>query len=415
MPINKRLRITTIGVSPYNKLFLAGVIKGVGERFFQVALLSIMASTANSGFAIGAVLALRVLPFLLLAPFSGWLLAHVSHVRMLKSIDFARSVLALLPLFAQDGHLIGLLIAAQVMLSCGEAMYAPARRAVIPLMVKQDELGRVNSLEQVMTGVILIVGSVTGGVVSYLFGTNTAFIIQCIAFVCSGWLVSSIRLSEQISVQAKDKKVEVEYPKPGKRSVYFLVKCSAPLQMLIIYELMITFPGGIENVMISMYAAEVYGMGNLGVGILYGALGLGLFMSYFVSQHIRNSLFGLAILTLALESAMLIWLSYTSYFALAVLICVLQSFFAGITNALMDTKLMQETPIQHQGILFGWLAALSNTLFGMSMFIAGYLTAYIELRALGRWGGILYAIIAAVLWLYLMIRVRKHNFNNRTI
>lgn len=45
--------------SEYRKFFVAGLVNGIGDRFCQVAMLSLILSTTGSGVAIGLALGLR--------------------------------------------------------------------------------------------------------------------------------------------------------------------------------------------------------------------------------------------------------------------------------------------------------------------------------------------------------------------
>lgn len=47
--------------------------------------------------------------------------------------------------------------------------------------------------------------------------------------------------------------------------------------------MMLTMPlaNGIDNILVSIYGLEVFDMGELGVGFMYGALGIGLILSSF--------------------------------------------------------------------------------------------------------------------------------------
>jgi hypothetical protein len=49
----------------YLRLFLAGIVNGIGDRFSQVALLALLLELTGSGLVVGIALAIRVVPFLL--------------------------------------------------------------------------------------------------------------------------------------------------------------------------------------------------------------------------------------------------------------------------------------------------------------------------------------------------------------
>ena len=55
----------------YQKLFWSSTVSGIGNRFTQVATLTLIYQITESGFLIGILFAIRMLPFLFLAPIGG--------------------------------------------------------------------------------------------------------------------------------------------------------------------------------------------------------------------------------------------------------------------------------------------------------------------------------------------------------
>lgn len=80
----------------------------------------------------------------------------------------------------------------QYPVACGEALYAPARKSFIPLLVRPSDLLRVNSLEQVMSGLVLVIGAAAGGIVSAFFGPQAAFMLNSASFFAAGLIVCNI-------------------------------------------------------------------------------------------------------------------------------------------------------------------------------------------------------------------------------
>lgn len=52
----------------YSKLFAAGLVNGIGDRFSSVAMLALVLQMTGSGMAVGISLGVRVLPYLFMAP-----------------------------------------------------------------------------------------------------------------------------------------------------------------------------------------------------------------------------------------------------------------------------------------------------------------------------------------------------------
>ncbi|MCG3056926.1 hypothetical protein KZ287_32695, partial [Escherichia coli] len=59
--------------------------------------------------------------------------------------------------------MIWLVYVSTFVLAAGEAIYAPTRKALIPTVIHSNRIVQVNSLEQVLLGIVLVGGSLIGG------------------------------------------------------------------------------------------------------------------------------------------------------------------------------------------------------------------------------------------------------------
>lgn len=59
----------------YSRLFTAGLINGIGDRFTSVAVLALVLQLTGSGMAVGISLGVRLFPYLFLAPLEAYLAA----------------------------------------------------------------------------------------------------------------------------------------------------------------------------------------------------------------------------------------------------------------------------------------------------------------------------------------------------
>lgn len=101
----------------------------------------------------------------------------------MMTTDLFRGLAALAFLSVHSPEDIWIIYGVSTLLACGEALYAPARKSSIPLLVHPSELLKVNSLEQVMSGLVLVVGAAAGGIISALFGPQAAFILNAASFL----------------------------------------------------------------------------------------------------------------------------------------------------------------------------------------------------------------------------------------
>ncbi|MHB0863230.1 MFS transporter [Paenibacillus sp. SEL3] len=392
----------------YRKLFAAGIINGIGDRFCQIALLALIYRLTGSGFSVGIMLGLRMIPFLVLSPAAGVLITRISRQVLMMTTDLFRGLAALVFLSVHSPEDIWIIYGVSTLLACGEALYAPARKSSIPLLVHPSELLKVNSLEQVMSGLVLVVGAAAGGIISALFGPQAAFILNAASFFAAAMIVRNIAfppvMKEKIS--REDSYVKTHQTPSlldSNRSRSRMLDCilsSVPLQVVIAFELLVPMLNGIDNVLISVYAVQEFRLGDAGIGLFYAALGAGLVASYAIGHLFSGSLLKGGLVCLLLEGILLMGLSGIYHAWAAVAIYFLISLAGGVGAICLDTLLMRETPLYLQGPLLGMLTAWSQGIIGLSMFGAGVAIEMMEPRMLGLAGGAGFVVISIVISMY---------------
>lgn len=365
----------------YWKLFLAGVVNGIGDRFSQVAVLALLLQLTGSGMAVGIILAIKLLPALVISPFAGLLADRYSRKRILIWTDIMRIPVALSFLLVNGEEDVWLFYAGTLFLAIGEAIYQPVRKAMVASAVKKENLLKVNMLEQVMVGVVLVIGSLSGGIVAYFLGEKMTFAVNGISFLIAGILVSRIVLER--GKELMDRQGGLRHFQAG----FQLIARSSALKLILLLQLTLSFGDAIFNVLISVYAVEEYGRGEFGIGVFYASLGIGLVLTMLTSEKLHRKLLLIGTIAIMMEGLFQIMISQLPHFWVAVSLFIFVSFVTGIGNACFDAILMQETPEQKQGIIFGLFHTFSSTLFGLFMLGAGWLLYWFPPQLLGAIGG----------------------------
>ncbi|WP_188114490.1 MFS transporter [Paenibacillus sp. B2(2019)] len=402
----------------YSRLFTAGLINGIGDRFTSVAVLALVLQLTGSGMAVGISLGVRLLPYLFLAPLGGVLGSKFPRKYIMIAMDVLRVPVALTFLWVDGEDKLWLLYIASFLLAAGEAIYSPVRKSSIPLLVTKDSLLTVNGLEQLMSGCVLILGALSGGVVSMWFGPEAAFVMNAISFMVAALLIFGIDIPQNTNRVNEDKrkidspdklktKVDRQQKTSKMRALWILISGSITLQVIFGYELLVPMLNGLDNVLISVYAVQEFEAGDIGVGAFYAALGIGLSLSFFAGRYVTKGLLGVAIGGLMIEGLLLMSISVSNQFTMVFMLYILLSFAGGTGNACLDTLVMRETPSAMQPVIFGLLSAVGNTLLGLSMLVAGWLLEWMEPRALGFAGGAGFSVIAILLAGYALIRSKK--------
>lgn len=405
----------------YARLFAAGIVNGMGDRFSQVAVLGLVLSLTGSGLAVGITFAIRLIPYLIFGPLGGMLADRLSKKRVMIATDLIRAVFALTPLLVREPADIWLIYVSSFLLSAGEAIYAPARMSAIPRLVRKEHLLHVNSLEEVMTGLVLIGGSISGGFVAALLGVEVSFLLNALSFLATALLLARLPQlrgaapdgtgahgpgqaapAKSADGAAAPAAVPAVAPAsapaaaPAAAAFRELLARSPFLRLMLLIFAVWPIGDGIFNILLSVYAVEVFHMGDLGIGLLYGALGAGLVAGSALTGRFARQIKAAAVLTLLLEGICHILISQSGSFGLLVVLLAGTAICSGIGNACNQTILMTIVPEEIRGRFMGMLAALQNTIMGVAMFLGGFLLEVLSPRMLGLIGGGLLTLTGAV-------------------
>ncbi|REJ11136.1 MFS transporter [Halobacillus trueperi] len=382
-----------IRMHSYRYLFYSGIVNGIGDRFSQVAVLTLLLQLTGSGLAVGAALGLRVLPYLLLSPLGGRLADRFHKKWLLVLTDVFRIPFALSFLLVDTKEMVWLVFMAMFVLACGEAVYQPVRKSLIATIVEKDDLVKVNGWEQLLLGVVLIAGSITGGVVAYVFGTSFAFWLNGISFIAAAVLI--------LPLKSPPSSIHFEKEETRKR-----VHWEGWMIFVVVIQLVGATMDGAFNVLISVYGAETFHLGELGVGFLYGALGTGLVASFFFSSKIKTYGLPLCVALLIVEGMLHLLASRMANFPGLWMMFVSIALIGGVWGALLDAFLMKNMKAEEQGRVFGWMESWTNVQLGLMMFASGWFLDVFNARTLGLWGGGI-GIIGGVWLLFFYFQFRK--------
>jgi DHA3 family macrolide efflux protein-like MFS transporter len=105
-------------------------------------------------------------PMIVLVPFAGVLVDTWNRKRLIAGVDFlqALATVALIVLFSMGTASIWFVLLMLVARSVCQAFHVPAAEAIVPIMVPQDKLGRLNALSYLLTGAMNLIGPVVAAV-----------------------------------------------------------------------------------------------------------------------------------------------------------------------------------------------------------------------------------------------------------
>ena len=262
----------------FARLWLAQVVSLLGDWFNTIVLSALVAEySGGSGRAVSLFLLARFIPPLLVGPFAGVLVDRFDRKKLLILSDVCRAVVVLLFLLARGPEWLWLIYVLTIVQFSLSAVFEPGRNAIMPSLLRRDDLVQANTLSSVTWSVMLAIGAIVGGIVALVFGTQIALVIDAATFILSALLVTQIRLHPEYALveDSADSSGNAQSETGFVDGLRYLRRHPATLAALLVKTGQSV--GNVDALMV-IYATELFIMGTdttTPLSIMYAAFGIG--------------------------------------------------------------------------------------------------------------------------------------------
>ena len=269
----------------FARLYLALLIAFAADWFATVALIDLVLETTDSTAAASVILVLQMAPFLVATPLAGMLADRLDRRIMLASANIARGLICIGLLFAVDADTVWIAFAVVALLAFGAAFFEPTVSASLPNLVDRADLPTANALIGSAWGTMVAFGAAIGGLVAATVGREVTFLVYPLLFFASGALVWSVKRSMREGGATADE--DVPHGISGLVSTVTeavsLARRDHAVASLLLTKPTFGVATGIVH-MLAITSDDIWGAGQLGVGILFAARGLGALVGPFAAR-----------------------------------------------------------------------------------------------------------------------------------
>ena len=379
----------------FSLLWIGQLISFFGDRIHQVAL-GVLLIELGTPLDLGIALAMTAAPNVVLGPLAGALVDRWDRRRTMIACDIARAGLVLLvPIVV--GISMWMVYAVAFAVATIGLLFRPAKNAVVPDIVKEDELVTANSASGINETVADLLGyPIAGAIVATLGGIiGAAFVLDAGTYLVSGLLIYGMTVPRQDLV-ADAFSVRAIWREMGEGWTYLTRHAELFWNTAISTVAQLAF--GAEIVCSFLYAQEVldqdrlgfpenYGwmMASLGLGSVIGGLVIGGFATRARKGPLTIS--GFVLMGAAMIAAGLVTNPY---------VAIGLFFLIGAANMLYlvptITLFQERTPQRLFGRVVSTRQALTFGAMAISMALAGWLAGIIGSAEVLMLGGALIAI-----------------------
>jgi MFS family permease len=201
LSLRERIARLRVDVTPlrtsrdFRLLFAAGTVFYLGAMVSYVALPYQIYQLTGSNFAVGAMALVELLPLVVFGLYGGALADHVDRRRMLVLCGIAQVVLTagLLGNALLDDPSVWTIYVIGFLLTIAQSLQRPSREALVPRVVRHDELPAATAVQSLGMQVGTLLGPALGGVLVATAGVPWAFAVDVAGLVVATLLFAALR------------------------------------------------------------------------------------------------------------------------------------------------------------------------------------------------------------------------------
>jgi MFS family permease len=366
--------------APFRRLFLASVISLGGDWFLFVAIGGLVLDTTGNATSVGIAILCQELAFFFASPFAGVLADRLDRRKLMIGCDLARAAICV-GFLAVSAETIWLGYILLAVLAAFAAPFDPASSAAIPNVVDPDDLPIANALGGSLWGTMLAVGAALGGVVSSVWGADTAFLVDAVSFVVSAALLSGIRVPFSEARATED--VHPGVVDATRETIVYARRDHRVLSLIAVKGGFGLAAGVLA--LIPVFGKQVFDGGDIGFGLLMASRGVGALIGPFIGHRIagrgHERLMTAIFVSLLLFGVSYVLLGIAPSLLIASLTILMAHLGGGSTWVLSTYGLQRIVPDHIRGRIFAFDFALVTLSLAGSSFVAAVLADHLGARS----------------------------------
>lgn len=340
--------------------------------WIQAATLSWIAyDITGSATMVGAILAVRVIPLLSLAPISGVAADRYDRRKILQSAQWlsAGSVFVFGLLLAFDLVQTWMLFAFTIILGVGNVIDRPSRHSTVFDVVPREVVPKAVAYNVMGNSSMRVAGPAIAGLLIAAIGAAGNFFIQGALYLASGLLAYLV-----VFPPKKQKETKVSAWGEMKEGLRYVARDRTTRMLMSITAIQYFLLVPVFNTLFPVYAKDIFKVGPEGLGLMFTFVGVGGVMgAAAASMLMRFDRIGLIQTgAMLIYCAALVGLAFSPNFYVALAMCSLAGAAEMVNSVNNQTMLQMSAPPEMRGRVVS-LIQLNPALIASGSLIAGAL------------------------------------------
>ena len=261
----------------FRQLFIGQAISQLGDWFNAVAVYALLLDLTGSATSVASMMIVQFLPVALVGPVAGVVVDRVNRRRLMVAMDVLRGFMIFGLLFVRRADQVWIAYVVMAVTMAASGFFEPARTATIPSITTADELMPANAVSSATWSAMLALGASAGGLVTHLFGRETAFVINALSFFCSAFFIGRTKYNATPAPKERPQGLATLVGISDLVEGIRYVRRNPQVAALMCVKAGWGLAGGVL-LLLTVFGQRVFPVGGGaagGIGILYGARGVG--------------------------------------------------------------------------------------------------------------------------------------------
>lgn len=378
------------------------MIAGLGLWIGIIGNLEFMQERIPSDFMKALILSIGLFAGILVGPTAGRIIDQSKKKTVLLVAGFGRLISVVFMLLAIAFDSIGWMIVFVILIQVASTFYFPALQSAIPLVVKEEELLRTNSVHMNIVTISRVVGTALAGILVMYWTLSTLYWVSMIAYV--GLLISTmlLQIPEETTREAKVRNLD---QKGGFKEVFPVLKKYPAVGITLIMTMIpLLFLGSFNLIVINL--SEIQNSASI-KGLVYTFEGIAFLIGSvtvsYLSKKWKTSKILFTFASFVAISEMLLF--FASSMTVTLFAFSLLGFSLGCFFPTAMVVFQKQMPKAYHGRFFSFRNMLERVMFQVVLLSAGILLDLIGLQMMV----IFFGIVSLSLTTLFFMQMRKRD------
>ncbi|MET7946844.1 MFS transporter [Micromonospora sp. NPDC005324] len=258
---------------PFRALFSARLVSYAGDSLSLVALIFHVAETTGKGLAVALLLLVGDFAPSLLGPFTGALVDRLNLRRLMIVCELIQAVVLLVIVLTMPS--LPMLLALVAIRATASQLFQPASRAAVPALVGDRDLETANSTLGFGSNAAEAVGPLLAAALFPLVGLRGVLLVDAVSFLVSAVLLATLPSLPAATGDGR----QPSLLRQARAGIGYLLSVPTVRVIFLGFTAVVAF-NGVDDVALVLLAQETFHVGESAVGLLLGAVGVGLVAGY---------------------------------------------------------------------------------------------------------------------------------------